>query len=146
MSDALVLEHSDGEIFDLGHVTMRMLARARQTEGTFAIAEFSGTSEGPWTIPHIHEATHETFYILEGTFTFRLGNEDIETTAGAYIRIPLHLPHFMAAHPGGGRFLTTWSPGGLEEMFVKVSELSPESLRDPSVRAEMARTFDSIPV
>ncbi len=145
MTKAHVLDGSTGEAYDLGVVTMRMLASSDQTDGTFALGEFSG-SEGPWTVPHVHNQTHESFFILEGTFTFTLGDEDIEAKPGAYILVPLGMPHLMTAHPGGGRFLTMWAPGGLEEMFVGLSRLSGESLRDPAVRAKMSQSFDSVPV
>ena len=52
----------------------------------------------------------------------------------------------MRAEAGGGRFLTLWTPGGLEEMFVELSRLSPDALRDPEIRRQTVARFDSIPV
>jgi len=142
---AHVLDGSSGDTFDLGVVRMRLLATSKQTDGTFSLGEFSG-AEGRWTVPHVHKKTHESFFVLEGAFTFSLGSEDIEAKAGTYILVPLGLPHVITAHAGGGRFLTMWSPAGLEEMFVRLSQQSADGLRDPAVRAEMSRTFDSVPV
>ena len=37
--------------------------------GAFTLAEFTG-GPGPWTVPHIHQAMEESFYVLDGAFTF----------------------------------------------------------------------------
>jgi len=142
---AHVLKGSSGDSFDLGVVQMRLLATSKQTDGTFSLGEFFG-AEGRWTVPHVHKQTHESFFVLEGAFTFSLGTEEIEAKAGTYILVPLGLPHVITALPGGGRFLTMWSPAGLEEMFVRLSQLAADGLRDPAVRVELSRTFDSVPV
>jgi len=55
---------SGGDALDLGIVRLRLLAVAEQTNGAFAVAEFSG-EEGPWTVPHVHQHTEESFYVLE---------------------------------------------------------------------------------
>jgi hypothetical protein len=45
----------------------------------------------------------------------------------------------------GGRLLVLWTPGGLEQMFIELSRLGPDALRDPSARKAVASRFDSIP-
>ena len=52
----------EGEIYKLGNVDFRILAATDRTEGAFAIGEFSG-GEGSWTVPHIHAASLEAFYV-----------------------------------------------------------------------------------
>ena len=47
---------------------------------------------------------------------------------------------------GGGRFLTLWTPGGPEAMFIELSRLGSDGLRDPDVRRMLSARFDSIPV
>lgn len=145
MEQPHVLEGSGGDVYDLGVVKMKMLAASELTDGIFSLAEFSG-AEGRWTVPHIHRKTHEGFFILDGAFTFTLGDAEVDAKPGTYILVPPGLPHVITAHPGGGRFLTSWAPAGLEAMFVKLSQQSPDALRDPAVRAEMSRSYDSVPV
>lgn len=65
---------SSGPIFDLGVVKMQLLAGSADTNRGFAQAEWDG-SEGPWTIPHVHRETQESFYILNGEFTFEVGDQ-----------------------------------------------------------------------
>ena len=53
--------------------------------------------------------------------------------------------HTFAAGPDGGSLLVLFVPGGLEEMFIELSQLPPDSIRDPRVRAEISARHDSIP-
>ncbi len=133
------------ETYSLGVIEFRILAGMDRTEGAFAMGEFSG-GEGVWTVPHIHAKSLEAFYVLAGRFTFTLGEDDFEAETGSFVLIPRGTRHLMRAEAGGGRFLTLWTPAGLEQMFVELSRLSPDALRDPDVRKAISGQFDSIPV
>jgi quercetin dioxygenase-like cupin family protein len=132
------------DTLDLGIVTVRLLATAEQTNGAFAVGEFSG-GEGPWTVPHVHQHTEESFYVLDGAFTFTLDTDETEARPGSFILVPRGTRHVLRAAPGGGRLLTLWVPGGLEEMFVELSRMPPGSLRDPEARKAISARFDSVP-
>jgi quercetin dioxygenase-like cupin family protein len=144
MTHAHVIEASRGDTFKLGIITLRLLVGTDQTNGTFALGEFSGR-EGPWTVLHTHEKTEESFYVLDGGFTFTIGDDDVEAGPGSFLLVPRSTKHVMRAGPGGGRFLTLWTPGGLEAMFVELSRMPADSLRDPDVRKAISARFDSIP-
>jgi quercetin dioxygenase-like cupin family protein len=132
------------DTLDLGIVTVRLLATAEQTNGAFAVGEFSG-GEGPWTVPHVHQHTEESFYVLDGAFTFTLDTDETEARPGSFILVPRGTRHVLRAAPGGGRLLTLWVPGGLEAMFVELSRMPPGSLRDPEARKAISARFDSVP-
>jgi quercetin dioxygenase-like cupin family protein len=132
------------DTLDLGIVTVRLLATAEQTNGAFAVGEFSG-GEGPWTVPHVHQHTEESFYVLDGAFTFTLDTDETEARPGSFILVPRGTRHVLRAAPGGGRLLTVWVPGGLEAMFVELSRMPPGSLRDPEARKAISARFDSVP-
>jgi quercetin dioxygenase-like cupin family protein len=132
------------DTLDLGIVTVRLLATAEQTNGAFAVGEFSG-GEGPWTVPHVHQHTEESFYVLNGAFTFTLDTDETEARPGSFILVPRGTRHVLRAAPGGGRLLTLWVPGGLEAMFVELSRMPPGSLRDPEARKAISARFDSVP-
>jgi mannose-6-phosphate isomerase-like protein (cupin superfamily) len=144
MSHPNVTDSAGGETLDLGIVTVRLLAVAEQTGGSFALAEFSG-GEGPWTVPHVHQRTEESFFVLDGAFSFTLGAEEIQAGSGSFVLVPRGMSHVLRAAPGGGRLLTLWVPAGLEAMFVELSRMPPGSLRDPEVRKAISTRFDSIP-
>jgi quercetin dioxygenase-like cupin family protein len=144
MTHAHVIKASRGDTFELGNITMRLLVGTDQTNGAFALGEFAG-GEGPWTVLHTHENTEESFYILDGIFTFTVADDDFQAGPGSFILVPRSTKHVMRAEPGGGRFLTLWTPAGLEAMFVELSRMPADSLRDPDVRRAISARFDSIP-
>jgi quercetin dioxygenase-like cupin family protein len=139
-----VIEGPKGDTFDLGAITLRLLAGTDQTNGAFALGEFSG-GEGSWTVPHVHQSTEESFHVLDGAFTFTLGVEEIEVGPGSFVLVARGTRHEMRAASGGGRLLTLWTPGGLEAMFVELSRMPAGSLRDPEARKAISMRFDSIP-
>jgi mannose-6-phosphate isomerase-like protein (cupin superfamily) len=145
MTHPTIIEGSRGDTLDLGTITLRLLAVAEQTNGAFAVGEFSG-GEGPWTVAHVHQHTEESFYVLDGAFTFKLGTEEVQAGPGSFIAVPRGTRHELRAEPGGGRLLTLWVPGGTEAMFVELSRMPPGSLRDPKIRKAISARYDSIPV
>ena len=135
----------EGRTVNLGVIQMRVLAAGEATTGrAFALAEFAG-GPGPWTVPHIHRETQESFFILDGEFTFAVGEQEIAASPGSYILVPRGTRHEITAGAGGGRLLTLMVPGGLEEMFFELAALPPDSITDPAVRAAISARHDSIP-
>lgn len=142
-----IVQPGEGRTTDLGVASMRLIVGGSQTgDGAFTVAEFSGTSAGPWTVPHLHQGFEESFYVLDGEFTFHVGEERVEATPGTYILVPRGTAHAIEAAAGGGRFLTLMVPGGLEEMFFELGQLPGNAIRDPEIRARVAARYDSIPV
>ena len=136
----------EGPSVDLGVVTMRVLAAGDVTDQAFTLAEFYGTGEGAWTVPHLHRGMEESFFVLDGLFTFTVGGREIEATSGMYILVPRETAHTLSAAEGGGRFLTLMVPGGLEQMFFELGQLPANAIRDPVARAAVSARYDSRPV
>jgi len=130
----------------LGPVRFRLLVAASETGGTLSVAEFASEAGGPWTVPHVHRESEESFYVLDGQFVFTLGEEERAAGPGTFIWVPRGTRHLMRAEDGGGRLLTLWTPGGLEGLFLALAGLPGDSIRDPRIRAELAKRYDSIPV
>jgi quercetin dioxygenase-like cupin family protein len=107
---------------------------------------FTGDTAGSWTVPHVHRESEESFYVLDGSFVFTLGDEERSTGPGSFVWVPRGTRHQMRVGEGGGRLLVLWTPAGLEAMFIELSRLPPDSIRDPAERAALAARFDSIPV
>lgn len=136
-----------GRTVDLGVARMRVLADGDVTNGgEFSLVEFSGDTSGAWTVPHLHRQMIESFYVLDGSFTFTIGEERIEATAGTFLIVPHGTSHMIEAGQGGGRFLTLMVPGGLEQMFLELAELPGTGITDLVTRAEVSARYDSIPV
>jgi quercetin dioxygenase-like cupin family protein len=136
----------DGEIADVGPIQMRVLAAGpAAADSAFTLAEFTGAA-GSWTVPHIHQAMEESFFVLDGEFTFTVGEEEALLGSGAYILVPRGTRHMIRAGSSGGRLLALMVPGGLERMFVELAELPPGALTDPAARAAVSARHDSVPV
>jgi quercetin dioxygenase-like cupin family protein len=141
-----IVRAGEGRSVDLGVVSMRVLADSAVTGGSFTLAEFSGAGAGPWTVPHVHRGFEESFFILDGAFSFTIGEQVTEATAGMYLLVPRDTKHAITAADGGGRFLTLMVPGGLEKMFFELGTLPPNAIRDPATRAAISARYDSVPV
>lgn len=141
----MLVRPDDGQVADLGLVRMRVLAAGdADTKRAFTLAEFTGGG-GVWTVPHIHQAMEESFFVLDGDFTFTYGEETIPLGAGSYILIPRGTRHLIHAEGDGGRLLTLMVPGGLEEMFFELAQLPPGAITDPVMRAAISAKYDSTP-
>lgn len=136
----------EGPTADLGIAQMRVLAAGDAlTDHAFTLVEFTG-QEGPWTVPHVHRAMEESFFVLEGEFVFTVAEETIEAHAGSYVLVPHGTSHVLSARRGGGRLLTLMVPGGLEAMFFELAQLPPHSITNAEARAAISAKYDSIPV
>jgi mannose-6-phosphate isomerase-like protein (cupin superfamily) len=135
----------EGQVADMGATRMRVLAAGDSvTNRAFTLAEFIG-GEGAWTVPHIHRAMEESFFVLDGEFAFSVGEEKVEVGPGSYVLVPRGTRHMIHAGGSGGRLLALMVPGGLEEMFFELAQLPPGGITDPVVRAAISARYDSIP-
>jgi quercetin dioxygenase-like cupin family protein len=94
---------------------------------------------------HLHHNEDETFYVLEGEITVRVGDERIDLTAGDYLFAPRGIAHAYVVRSERARMLVTASPGGVEQFFV--SQGIPVTGSEPPTDAvvppmdEMVRLF-----
>lgn len=78
--------------------------------------------------PHYHTREEESFYVLEGTVTFQIGDREVRAPAGSFIKSPRNLVHrFSNPDPVGASLLVIGSPAGIEEYLIEIYEL----LRQP---------------
>lgn len=143
--DSYFLDRPEGQIADLGVVRMRLLIASKRMNSALAVAEFRG-DEGAWTVPHMHKRMEESFYVLDGTFTFTVAGREVEAHEGAFLMVPRGTSHVIRCGSGGGSLLSLFTPGGLEEMFLELGRLPADSITNPEVRAAIAKRHDSIPV
>jgi mannose-6-phosphate isomerase-like protein (cupin superfamily) len=141
----MLVRQGEGRDAQLGVVNMRVLASAAQTGGAFSLVEFTG-GPGAWTVPHVHDRTDESFFVLDGHFSFNVDGADLQVGPSEFVLVRRGLPHVMTAGEGGGRFLTLWCPGGNEEMFFELAALGADALRDPEARVAVSHKYDSRPV
>ncbi len=69
---------------------------------------------------HVHNNEDETFYILEGRFRFRLGDQAVERGPGESVHVPGGMVHTFRVLSQVGRFLTVTN-GAFEDMVMEAS-------------------------
>jgi quercetin dioxygenase-like cupin family protein len=90
---------------------------------------------------HIHLVQHETFHVIEGQLTIKLGDELVEANAGDFLHIPKGVIHTYVNLREGtiARAVCNVSPGGFDkfmaELFGYQQKVSPP---DPKVLAEIS--------
>ena len=100
--------------------------------------------------PHIHMNEDETFYVLDGSPTFRLGDERIVAGPGDFVNIPrgaLHCFRNFSDEPM--RMILTFTPAGIEKFFEEtlerahdLSQECPDNLAEVGARyAEAAPRY-----
>ena len=94
---------------------------------------------------HVHHGHDEAYYILDGTYRFKVGEEQGEASAGTFVFIPRGTPHAWT-HIGNerGRVAVIFTPSGMAGYFKELEPLIPElvagmddlSKVDPATLAE----------
>lgn len=97
------------------------------TGGELAIFEQTSLSQGRGTPLHIHHNQDEIFYVIEGAYYFRVGDEKVHLTVGDGIFLPRKVPHAWTQVSGKGKMTVVVQPAGkLENFFVTMAALDHE--------------------
>lgn len=97
---------------------MTIKATAQSTGGAFGLVEAVGP---PGSSPplHVHHGQDESFWVLEGTLTFRCGDRTFTAGPGSFTFLPRGVPHtFVVEGDAPARLLSLTTPGGFEQYFI----------------------------
>ena len=101
------------------------LATEEETGGAFLLFEFVG-EQGKVTPVHVHPASDETFYVLDGEILLDLDGERRALAPGGVVVIPRGAPHAFTVTSPTARLLTLQTPGVDERFYRLASEPAPE--------------------
>tara|TARA_R110001632_G_scaffold153430_1_gene271275 strand:+ start:238 stop:843 length:606 start_codon:yes stop_codon:yes gene_type:complete len=97
------------------------------TDNDLAIFEQTSLSQGKGTPFHVHSTQDEIFYILEGAYYFKVGEETYNLTIGDSIFLPKKVPHAWTQVSERGKMIVILQPAGkLENFLVAMSSLDHE--------------------
>src|SRR5262245_45549823 len=132
-------DSSDGVTFTMLGVSIRLIARAADTDGRFTV--FEQTTPSGWGPPrHVHANEDEIVYVLDGTYEVSLADDRRTISAGGCALLPRGIPHgFRNIGETSGRFVCVVTPGGFEEYLLEVARCSPPP--SPAQLVGMARTY-----
>ena len=140
-----VLPPGGGTLLNVFGNEFRLKVGGGDSHGAVAliVAAFAPGTGAP---PHLHRGHDECFYVLDGTFRFRVGDDLIEADRGAFCFAPRDAAHgFDNIGDGAGSLLGVIAPAGYEEHFVEIGNLPPGQAT-PEVLAEIFRRYDQEPV
>jgi quercetin dioxygenase-like cupin family protein len=73
--------------------------------------------------PHTHRLEDETFYVLDGTPTFRLADAIVVAGPGDFVNVPKGIIHnFRNLSDEPMRMILTFTPAGMEKFFQETLE------------------------
>lgn len=105
-------------------VQVKILLRGEHTGGAYCTYEVI-VQPGDGPPPHVHHRDDEAFYVLEGEFEVRHGDQTSRVGAGTYVYLPRLTPHtFKNVGTGRGRLLGTAAPAGHEAFFEDIDRIS----------------------
>jgi quercetin dioxygenase-like cupin family protein len=117
---------------------MKVLVPATATDGTVSVLEqwhFAGYS--PPT--HRHGREDQTVYVITGSITARLGDDERRVGAGEAVFLPRGVPHTFRVDEDGTRLLEINTPGGFERFHIEAGEPATEMRLPEPAPPDVAR-------
>jgi quercetin dioxygenase-like cupin family protein len=120
-----ILIHSDveGEPFWFLDALSIVRLSGAQTGGTFSLIE-DRVPAGRATPFHVHRREDETFYVLEGEFSFFDGKRKIRGGPGTTVFLPRDIPHGFRSETAG-RLLILATPSGFDRFVAEAGVPAP---------------------
>lgn len=133
----ITLQSGEGKSFwVLGDLYILKL-KGHETGGSFAMLEVRVQPQnGP--PPHVHLREDETFYVLDGEFTFLHGDSTFTAISGSVVHIPKGVLHtFKNVGTTWGRFVVIINPAGFEKLFEEIGESVTDQPSPPLFNSEV---------
>ena len=123
---------------------MVVKVRDEDTAGAYSVHDNTIPPGSPGPRPHLHRHHEETFYVLEGELTVRIGPRKIKAPAGSFVVVPRGIVH-QPSNPGAQstRVLLVFSPAGMDRFFEEAAEgrMPLATVADDPVVLERLATF-----
>lgn len=116
----------------------------RDTGSLFSLFEYTGTEPGGPPL-HVHPHQDEVFYVLSGTYRFRVGEAEHLLTGGDLIFLPRKVPHTFAQVSQAGQLLFFFTPAGrMEDYFRALAALPGRPTPAQSARLFTAHDMQEV--
>ena len=127
----------EGQQLDLRRAQPRILLSGQESEGRLAVLK---TTQAPGGGPPLHTHAHEdeTFFVLDGSFTFVCGDTSADVPAGSLAHLPRGVPHRYQAGTEGGTVLMLFTPSGMEGYFREWAALVAAGQMTNAAMTELA--------
>jgi quercetin dioxygenase-like cupin family protein len=141
-----VLAPGEGERIWIVADTMTLKATGESTGGRLLLIE-NLTAPGGGPPPHVHTRDDEFFYVLDGSFEIRIGDELHALGPGGFAHVPRGTVHnFRNTAETPSRILVGFTPGGMEGFFRESGRPATDDGPAPQIdEDEIARTMAAAP-
>jgi mannose-6-phosphate isomerase-like protein (cupin superfamily) len=116
-----VLARDEGEAYWMFDALDTIKADSEQTRGGFAVVEFLDF-EGSSVPLHVNDRCDHGFYIIEGKYTFVIGDDVLAVESGTWVFVPRKTPRAWRCDSRGGRILNITTPAGYENFYRQVGQ------------------------
>jgi mannose-6-phosphate isomerase-like protein (cupin superfamily) len=108
--------------------TLTWKVTAAESAGTLEVAELALEAD-VGTPEHVHHQNDEAYYVVDGTYRFKVGPDMADVGAGAFVYIPRGTPHaWLNVGDRPGRVVMLFTPGGMAGYFEELQPFLPELL------------------
>jgi quercetin dioxygenase-like cupin family protein len=141
-----ILAAGEGERIWIVGDTMTFKATGESTGGSLLLIE-NLTAPGGGPPPHIHTREDEFFFVLDGTFEIRIGDEVHALGPGGFARVGRGTVHnFRNTAETPSRILVGFTPAGIEGFFRESGRPATDDGPAPPLdEDEIARTTVAAP-
>ena len=116
-TDGYSLAGGAGERLWIVGDTMTLKATGESTDGQLTLLE-NLTAPGGGPPPHVHTREDEFFYVLDGSFEIRIGDDVHRVGPGGFAYVPRGTVHnFRNTADSPSRILVGFTPSGMEGFF-----------------------------
>lgn len=125
--DAVVRGPGEGEVVVLSETSAILKAESADAGGRFSMVETTLAPGYAGPGPHVHESFVDSFYVLEGTMTMRVGDEYRTLGAGDFALAPPGTVHTFANESESPvRVLNVMAPAGFEQYLKELAALGDQ--------------------
>ena len=119
----VVLHQGEGDFLQT-QVERVVKADGALTENHFSFTVVTGRAGFGGPPAHRHHRNDEAFFVLEGKFTFLVGDETVDVGPGAFVYVPAGTVHAFTGHGRpDGRLLEIFAPADFEGYFEELAAL-----------------------
>lgn len=101
------------------------LAMGNATDNRHALIKIS-VHRGAEPPAHTHSREDESYFVLEGSVRYSIGDDELTVNAGEYVYLPKDVPHSFKILSDKAEVLMWISPAGLDQWFWDNSVPAPD--------------------
>jgi quercetin dioxygenase-like cupin family protein len=139
----IFLPPGGGRVYEQGSFRGAIKVDDDESDGRQCFSEWTVDAGAGGPPPHLHREHQEAFFVVQGTLTFRAGEETIEAGAGSFVFIPPGVVHtFSNRGDAPATCVNAYVPGGIEGFFVEVGEAMAAGQPDPAEVERLSTKYD----